>query len=94
MFRYGVVRGLGIFGKYFKLILVWFRVKKKKRYDFYRSVFFLVKLNLGEIDLKCVMILKKKLVDKIRLGEFLSFFCFDDIVLIYRIYNKYENSIL
>lgn len=38
--------------------------------------------------------LKKKLVDKIRLGEFLSFFCFDDIVLIYRIYNKYENSIL
>lgn len=48
--------------------------KKKKRYDFYRSVFSSVKSNLGEIDLKCVMISKKKSVDKTRLGESSSFF--------------------
>lgn len=53
-----------------------------------------VKSNLGEIDLKCVMILKKKSVDKTRLGESSSFFCLDDIALTYRIHNKHENSIL
>lgn len=53
-----------------------------------------VKSNLGEIDLKCVMISKKKSVDKTRLGESSSFFYLDDIALTYRIHNKHENSIL
>lgn len=48
--------------------------KKKRDMIFTEVCFPQGKSNLGEIDLKCVMILKKKSVDKTRLGKSSIFF--------------------
>lgn len=68
--------------------------KKKKEIRFLQNCVFLSEIKFRGNRFEVCNDLKKKSVDKTRLGESSSFFYLDDIALTYRIHNKHENSIL